>query len=150
MKTLYLPLLCLFVTFFCTSVRAQGTTASVTGRVMDEATPAEFTNVLLVASKDSQVVKLELADEGGHFTFRDVAPADYFIRTSGIGYADVAHPVFTLAAVKAQARHADLIDHRATSYAGAYWRNGFHEDGVVSALAVVRRLGVAHALEVAA
>jgi predicted NAD/FAD-binding protein len=24
-----------------------------------------------------------------------------------------------------------------TSYCGAYWRNGFHEDGVVSALAVV-------------
>jgi predicted NAD/FAD-binding protein len=24
-----------------------------------------------------------------------------------------------------------------TAYAGAYWRNGFHEDGVVSALAAL-------------
>jgi uncharacterized protein len=51
-----------------------------------------------------------------------------------------AHPVFTLEGVKAQASHAELIDHRSTSYAGAYWRNGFHEDGVVSALRVVERL----------
>jgi len=51
-----------------------------------------------------------------------------------------AHPVFTAESVKAQARHEELIDHRNTSYAGAYWRNGFHEDGVVSALRVVKRL----------
>jgi predicted NAD/FAD-binding protein len=52
------------------------------------------------------------------------------------------HPFFTPAAADAQARHADLIDHRGISYCGAYWRNGFHEDGVVSALAVCERLGV--------
>lgn len=50
------------------------------------------------------------------------------------------HPVFTAAGVQAQSRHAELIDCRNTSYAGAYWRNGFHEDGVVSALSVVERL----------
>ena len=49
------------------------------------------------------------------------------------------HPVFTPAGVAAQARREALVDHRATSYCGAYWRNGFHEDGVVSALAVCRR-----------
>jgi predicted NAD/FAD-binding protein len=52
------------------------------------------------------------------------------------------HPVFTAAGVGAQARHAELIDHRATSYCGAYWRNGFHEDGVVTAERVCERLGV--------
>jgi predicted NAD/FAD-binding protein len=51
-----------------------------------------------------------------------------------------AHPVFTVEGVKAQASHPALIGHRNTSYAGAYWRNGFHEDGVVSALRVVERL----------
>jgi predicted NAD/FAD-binding protein len=55
---------------------------------------------------------------------------------------DYAHPVFTPESVAAQARHAELIDHRATSYCGAYWRNGFHEDGVVSAERVCARLGV--------
>jgi predicted NAD/FAD-binding protein len=52
------------------------------------------------------------------------------------------HPVFTFAGLEAQRRHAELIGHRDTSYCGAYWRNGFHEDGVVSALAVCARLGV--------
>ncbi len=51
-----------------------------------------------------------------------------------------AHPAFTLEAVKAQANHPALINHRHTSYAGAYWGNGFHEDGVVSAMRVVDRL----------
>jgi predicted NAD/FAD-binding protein len=53
-----------------------------------------------------------------------------------------AHPIFTPAAASAQARHDDLIDHQGASYCGAYWRNGFHEDGVVSALRVAARLGV--------
>jgi len=30
--------------------------------VLDETTPAEFTNILLLAAADSNVVKLELAD----------------------------------------------------------------------------------------
>jgi predicted NAD/FAD-binding protein len=42
--------------------------------------------------------------------------------------------VFTPAAVAAQARHRELNGARRTYYCGAYWRNGFHEDGVVSAL----------------
>ncbi|MBA4019952.1 MAG: FAD-dependent oxidoreductase [Pirellula sp.] len=51
------------------------------------------------------------------------------------------HPVFTTARAAAQRRHGELINVRHTSYCGAYWRNGFHEDGVVSALAVCRALG---------
>jgi predicted NAD/FAD-binding protein len=52
------------------------------------------------------------------------------------------HPVFTAAGMAAQARRGELLDHRATSYCGAYWRNGFHEDGVASALDVCRRFEV--------
>ena len=52
------------------------------------------------------------------------------------------HPVFTAEGVGAQARHEELVDTRRTSYCGAYWRNGFHEDGVVSALRVCRRFEV--------
>ena len=44
------------------------------------------------------------------------------------------HPVYTLAGVTAQGRHAEICGHNRTGYAGAYWRNGFHEDGVTSAL----------------
>lgn len=44
------------------------------------------------------------------------------------------HPVFTSEAVAAQARHAEIDGVRQTYYCGAYWRYGFHEDGVVSAM----------------
>ncbi len=54
-----------------------------------------------------------------------------------------SHPVFTSAAVRAQERHAELVDHHRVSVCGAWWRNGFHEDGVVSAMRVAERLGVA-------
>lgn len=43
------------------------------------------------------------------------------------------HPVFSRESVEAQSRQAELNTDR-TFFCGAYWRNGFHEDGVVSAL----------------
>ena len=45
-----------------------------------------------------------------------------------------SHPVFTPDSVAAQTRHAEINGAYRTYYCGAYWRNGFHEDGVVSAL----------------
>jgi predicted NAD/FAD-binding protein len=50
---------------------------------------------------------------------------------------EYTHPVFTPAGVAAQSRHADISGVNRTAYAGAYWRNGFHEDGVASALAAL-------------
>ena len=50
------------------------------------------------------------------------------------------HPIFTTNRSTAQKRHPELINANQTSFCGAYWGNGFHEDGVNSALAVVRRL----------
>jgi len=47
------------------------------------------------------------------------------------------HPVLSAEAVAAQARQAELNCDR-TFYCGAYWRNGFHEDGVVSAIDAVK------------
>lgn len=51
------------------------------------------------------------------------------------------HPLYSRAAIAAQARWEEL--HRSTRVflCGAYWGNGFHEDGVNSALAVCRRFG---------
>jgi predicted NAD/FAD-binding protein len=52
------------------------------------------------------------------------------------------HPVFTAEGVAAQRRWHELeaVAPR-TSYCGAYWGWGFHEDGVVSALRACKRLG---------
>lgn len=47
------------------------------------------------------------------------------------------HPVFTPAAVAAQQHHREINGARRTYFCGAYWRYGFHEDGVVSALAAL-------------
>lgn len=44
------------------------------------------------------------------------------------------HPVFTPDAVDAQSRQCEINGVNRTYYCGAYWRFGFHEDGVVSAL----------------
>jgi predicted NAD/FAD-binding protein len=43
------------------------------------------------------------------------------------------HPVYTPRAVDAQARRREISGINRTVYCGAYWRYGFHEDGVVSA-----------------
>ena len=47
------------------------------------------------------------------------------------------HPMYTLDAITVQMRQEEINCDR-TFYCGAYWRNGFHEDGVVSALNAVR------------
>ncbi|MGD9903411.1 MAG: NAD(P)/FAD-dependent oxidoreductase [Vicinamibacterales bacterium] len=52
------------------------------------------------------------------------------------------HPILDHAALAAQAAVAALNGRRRTWYCGAHLRYGFHEDGVQSALAVVRGLGV--------
>ena len=53
-----------------------------------------------------------------------------------------AHPVFTREGMAAQQRHGDISGINRTHFCGAYWFNGFHEDGVVSALRVTEALGV--------
>jgi uncharacterized protein len=53
------------------------------------------------------------------------------------------HPLFTLAGAQAQLRHAEISGHNRSGFAGAYWKNGFHEDGVVSALAAIQHFQAA-------
>lgn len=50
-----------------------------------------------------------------------------------------SHPIYSREAVAAQQRQAELNSGR-TLFCGAYWRNGFHEDGVVSALQACEQL----------
>ncbi|MFZ0022800.1 NAD(P)/FAD-dependent oxidoreductase [Acinetobacter sp.] len=50
------------------------------------------------------------------------------------------HPVFDASAIEAQQRWAEINSQNRTSYCGAYWGWGFHEDGVRSAAWVVDQL----------
>lgn len=50
------------------------------------------------------------------------------------------HPAFDARSIRAQQRHAEISGINRTHYCGAYWFNGFHEDGVRSAERVARAL----------
>lgn len=52
-----------------------------------------------------------------------------------------AHPQYSLSGMAAQARWEELLGANHSYFCGAYWANGFHEDGVVSALRVAREFG---------
>jgi uncharacterized protein len=54
---------------------------------------------------------------------------------------DYQHPAYGIHSRQAQLRHAEINGHRRTYFCGAYWGYGFHEDGLVSALAVARCFG---------
>ncbi|MGZ9897410.1 NAD(P)/FAD-dependent oxidoreductase [Shewanella gaetbuli] len=53
-----------------------------------------------------------------------------------------AHPVFNEASMKAQSKRALISGKNHTYFAGAYWYNGFHEDGVRSAVDVCEQFGI--------
>lgn len=59
-----------------------------------------------------------------------------------IGEYEYAHPVFTLEGMSAQQRWAEINGVNRTWFCGAYWRNGFHEDGCASGVRVAEALGV--------
>lgn len=48
------------------------------------------------------------------------------------------HPMFNPKSWRAQSRHGEINGHQRSWFCGAYWYNGFHEDGVRSALDVVK------------
>lgn len=52
------------------------------------------------------------------------------------------HPILDRGAFEMQASQDELNAHSSTSFCGAYWGYGFHEDGVRSALAATKRFGV--------
>lgn len=55
---------------------------------------------------------------------------------------DYSHPVFDLAMIDAQTKWSSISGNGLhTHFCGAYWFNGFHEDGVRSALRVCQALG---------
>jgi predicted NAD/FAD-binding protein len=75
------------------------------------------------------------------------APVTFCVTLNGTRHIDPAHilyrlryqhPVFTTAGIAAQQRVREINGRRRTWYCGAYWRYGFHEDGVISALNALR------------
>jgi predicted NAD/FAD-binding protein len=64
-----------------------------------------------------------------------------------IGEYDYAHPVFDLAAIAAQQRLPQIQGRANVWFAGAWTRYGFHEDGLMSGMAVAKGLQAQWAAE---
>jgi predicted NAD/FAD-binding protein len=58
-----------------------------------------------------------------------------------LGTYHYAHPQFTEQTIVAQSRWAEISGKQGMHFCGAYWFNGFHEDGVRSALDVCASFG---------
>lgn len=67
---------------------------------------------------------------------------DQIDRSKIIGEYEYAHPVFTLDGMQAQQRWAEINGVNRSWFCGAYWRNGFHEDGCWSGVRVAQAFGV--------
>lgn len=81
----------------------------------------------------------------------DDAPATFCVTLNYTGAIDedriikrftYSHPVFTPEGMMAQRRFHDISNQNRTHYCGAYWFNGFHEDGVNSAVRVAADFGI--------
>jgi len=62
--------------------------------------------------------------------------------SSILGTYHYAHPQYNMEMVAAQQQRSTICGQEGLHFCGAYWYNGFHEDGVRSALDVVKRFGV--------
>lgn len=78
------------------------------------------------------------------------APEDYCVTLNDTAAIDERrilrtmtyfHPLYTLDAVRAQARWPEISGCNRTHFCGAYWFYGFHEDGLNSAIRVAESVG---------
>lgn len=61
-----------------------------------------------------------------------------------LGVYHYAHPVYNPMTIACQQRRAEINGQRNSYFCGAYWYNGFHEDGARSAVDVAAMLGVSY------
>ena len=75
-----------------------------------------------------------------HTVVVSLNPVRRIRRSQVMAEYDYAHPVFDLAAIRAQAEIAALQGQRSTWFAGAWMGYGFHEDGLKAGLAAAEGL----------
>lgn len=89
----------LFFSFFSLCLFAQN--AGLTGVLQDDKdAPVLFANVALYTTADSTLTKVEVSDETGKFTFRDIAPGSYFLSATYVGLSDLKQENIELTAGK--------------------------------------------------
>ena len=70
---------------------------TISGKIIDEKrNPSEFVSVLLLRNADSSLVKSELTDNKGNYTFQNISKGTYLIAVSMIGYKKEYKPISVL------------------------------------------------------
>lgn len=85
--------------------------------------------------------RLQALTSSRHF-FVSVNLTDQLAPEKIISRHTYAHPVLDQSAIAAQQQFASISGQHHSYFCGAYWFNGFHEDGVTSAIRVCEQLGV--------
>ena len=85
---LYISLLIL--TSMCLRVHAQQT--AISGTISGDGHTLPAATVSLLRAADSSWVRSDIADDSGHYTFRDVAAGSYMVAATYAGYATVQKP----------------------------------------------------------
>jgi hypothetical protein len=77
------------------SIAAQ---SSLSGQIItDDGQKAEFVNVFLLNAADSALVKMELSEANGNYSFKRLEAGEYRVQVTGIGYSDFIGEAFSLA-----------------------------------------------------
>lgn len=89
----FLSLFLCLLNFLTLSARAQSSSGSIKGTVIDSASkkPVDFMTIAL--KKDNAAIKTMVTDEGGHFSFSQIQPGKYTITAIAIGYKETNKPV---------------------------------------------------------
>lgn len=95
MKSIWLSLI-----FITAAIRGLAQTeVHIAGSVIDaQNAPIEFANIVLKLQKDSAIVKLDVSDVNGTFTFNNVPLGNYYIEVSFVGYSTARSNIFSIAA----------------------------------------------------
>lgn len=91
-KTMFvMALFCLFGSY------SFGSTGTINGNVLDSNNqPLPFANTLLLNANDSTLIKGQVTDIDGNFSFENVSSGRYLVSISMIGYADAYSNAFDL------------------------------------------------------
>lgn len=98
---------------------AQSKTGKISGSINDGSQKTlESATVSLLKAKDSSVVKMGLADKAGKYEFEQIAPGNYLISVSVVGYEKAYSPVFDLKEGQTSSVPAIQLTAQAKSMAG--------------------------------
>ncbi|OOG76565.1 TonB-dependent receptor [Algoriphagus sp. A40] len=88
--------LLIFLFSLSQAVFAQESKVKLSGKIMSEASKEAlpFVNVVLKTGADSAFVTGAISDESGLFTLSDVAPGEYVLEASFIGFQTIQSPLF--------------------------------------------------------